>query len=147
VYGALLLEGLTLEPRAFRSGPTEDATQLAVDRIATDFVIGAFDGEVLVGVARLAREMRARLRHKMVLHGMYVTPAARGRGVADGIIERLLDHARAEGIVLVVLTVMADNARARRVYERHGFAVYGIEPKAVRLGDEYLDEALMAKTL
>jgi RimJ/RimL family protein N-acetyltransferase len=141
------VEGLTHAPRAFRSGPEEDAARLAADRIAGDFVIGAFDGDVLVGVGRLARETRARLRHKMVLHGMYVTPATRGRGIADGIIERLLDHARGEGVIQVVLTVMAENARARRVYERHGFIVYGVEPRAVRLGDEYLDEALMVRTL
>jgi len=43
---------------------------------------------------------------------------------------------------------MADNARARRVYERHGYVLYAIEPESVRREDgSYGDEALMWKRL
>jgi RimJ/RimL family protein N-acetyltransferase len=147
VFRALRLEGLTLDTRAFRSSVEDEAAHPAADRLAEDFWIGAFEGDTLVGVGGLARDSRSRLRHKMVLRGMYISASARGQGAADGIIDRLLDHARAEGAVQVVLTVVADNTRARRVYERHGFTVYGVEPRAVRLDGEYLDEALMCKTL
>ena len=46
-------------------------------------------------------------------------------------------------LACVILTVAAENARARRLYERWGFSVYGIEPRAIKLEDGYLDEALM----
>lgn len=42
---------------------------------------------------------------------------------------------------------MADNLRARRLYERHGFELYGIEPESVRREDGFADEALMWKRL
>jgi len=42
---------------------------------------------------------------------------------------------------------MADNARARRVYERHGYVLYAIEPESVRRDGEFADEALMWKRL
>ena len=79
---------------------------------------------------------------------MYVRESARGQGLADAIVSRLLEHARDRGVEIVQLTVMADNARARRFYERCGFTTYGVEPRAVKARDGerslYLDEALMA---
>jgi RimJ/RimL family protein N-acetyltransferase len=67
--------------------------------------------------------------------------------IADGLAERLLDHARMAHVSVVLLTVVVDNTRARRVYDRWGFAVYGTEPRAVRVGDRDLDEILMARQL
>jgi ribosomal protein S18 acetylase RimI-like enzyme len=73
---------------------------------------------------------------------MYVRPEARGRGVADALMRALVEHARGR-VRLLKLTVMADNARARAFYERHGFRLYGVEPQAVRQDGELRDEALM----
>ena len=91
------------------------------------------------------------MRHKALLWGMYVREAARGQGLGDVIVAALLSHARARGVEIVQLTVVADNARARRLYVRHGFTTYGIEPCAVkvRAGDAFidLDEALMSLRL
>jgi RimJ/RimL family protein N-acetyltransferase len=148
IYRALRLEGLTLHPRDFRSSP-EDEPPVAVvsERLATNCFVGAFADDTLVGIGGLIRETRLKVRHKATLVGMYVTATARGHGIADAIIARLLDHARDDGVTLILLTVIAENARARRVYERCGFTVYGIEPIAVRFGDRYLDEALMCRRL
>jgi len=52
--------------------------------------------------------------------GMWVEPASRGNGVASRILERLLEHADAEGRS-VVLHVTEGNDAARALYERHGF--------------------------
>jgi len=56
--------------------------------------------------------------------GMWVEPASRGRGVASRIVERLLDHADAEGRS-VLLHVTEGNDTARALYERHGFTATG----------------------
>jgi RimJ/RimL family protein N-acetyltransferase len=45
----------------------------------------------------------------------------------------------------VHLTVIADNLRARALYERHGFRTYGIEPASVRRDGSFVDEVLMAR--
>lgn len=158
-FHALRIEGFTRQPLQFRSGP-EDEAALAPEqvraRLAREFVLGAFvpdggAGETLVGIGGLARESRSKLRHKALIWGMYVRDTARGLGIGDAIVERLLTHAREVGVELVQLTVIADNAHARRVYERWGFATYGVEPAAVKVGDGpdavYLDEALMAVRL
>lgn len=55
----------------------------------------------------------------------------------------LVAEARAGGIEQIILTVVAGNARARRVCQRWGFSGCGTEPRAIKVGDVYLDEELM----
>ncbi len=74
---------------------------------------------------------------------MYVHPRARGGRVGDALMRFLIAEARAQGIEQMILTVAAENSRARRLYERWGFSVYGTEPRAIKLADGYMDELLM----
>ena len=51
------------------------------------------------------------------------------------------------GLAQVIPTLAAENTRARRLYERWGFEQDGIEPRAIKVGPEYFDEALMLHRL
>lgn len=138
-FHALRQEGFVRHPREFRIAPDDEAAftpERVADRLAREFVVGGFapDG-ALVGIGGLGRFSGAKLRHKALLWGMYVRDAARGQGLGDAIVEALLAHARAERIETVQLTVVADNPRARRVYERWGFRPYGLETGAVKVGE------------
>ena len=148
-YRALRLEGFAAHPREFRYSPAdEEAVTLAETerRLAESFVVGVWaDGE-LGGVGGWTCVAGEKLRHKGLLWGMYVQPRLRGTGAADRIVEAIVDDARGQ-VDLLLLTVAAPNQRARRLYERHGFTVYGTEPMAVRAGETYIDEVLMAKVL
>ena len=59
------------------------------------------------------------------LVAMWVASHARGRGVADRLVETLLDHARRTGLRRVTLDVADDNSRAIGFYERAGFTRTG----------------------
>ena len=59
------------------------------------------------------------------LVAMWVASHARGGGVADRLVQTLLDHARGVGRRRVTLDVAADNARAIGFYERVGFTRTG----------------------
>ena len=149
-FRELHLEGFARQPRAFRFAPEDEASvppEAAARRLEEAHAVGGFAEDALHGVAGFSRIAGAKLSHKGPLWGMYVRDAARGTGLADAIMRDILEHARTE-VEIVLVTVVADNKRARRFYERPGFVVYGVEPRAVRLGDgDYLDEALMAKRL
>ncbi len=56
------------------------------------------------------------------LISMWVTPAARGRGVGDLLVAAVEQWARDEGATTLRLAVMRDNPVATTLYERHGFA-------------------------
>jgi ribosomal protein S18 acetylase RimI-like enzyme len=147
-YRALRLEGFALEPDNFRYAPQDEDHQPLGHFAAVlerDVVFGLFDGETLVGIAGLRAFAEAKTRHKALLFGMYLRKAYRGRGGADRLMAALLNAADARCDV-VLLTVMADNLRGRRFYERWGFALYGVEPAAVKdASGVFRDEALMAR--
>lgn len=138
------------EAMSFRGAAADDAAigEMAWrERLARDHVYAVVqDGEWLA-VGGLSRLAGAKLDHKGLVWGMYAVPAARGTGAASRILDALEDAARKLGLRQLQLTLMADNARARAVYERHGYELYAIEPESVRRGDVYADEALMWKRL
>lgn len=57
----------------------------------------------------------------MELRQLYLTDAAKGRGVADALMAWVLAQARARGADEVVLSVWSGNERAKAFYARHGF--------------------------
>lgn len=144
------LEGFTANPDLFRIAAEDEAAlgeEEVAGRLAHEFVVGAFVDGALEGVGGLTRFAGARLDHRALLWGMYVRPGARGAGVGDGIVAALLDEARRIGVRSVLLTVIAGNERAERLYRRWGFERYGVEPGAVRAESGCLDEVLMIRRL
>jgi GNAT superfamily N-acetyltransferase len=61
------------------------------------------------------------------LHRLYVRPAEWGSGVAGVLHDDALAVLREDGSTAVSLWVLADNARARRFYERRGWRLNGDE--------------------
>lgn len=59
------------------------------------------------------------------LIAMYVTPAARGRGVGEALVHELLAEARARGHRRVLLDVTSTNRYAAALYQRLGFRFTG----------------------
>jgi ribosomal protein S18 acetylase RimI-like enzyme len=59
------------------------------------------------------------------LRRLYLRSSAHGRGIADALMQWLLDEAVRRGAQELVLSVFVDNHRARRFYERYGFEVVG----------------------
>ncbi|MCQ4083707.1 GNAT family N-acetyltransferase [Streptomyces sp. RB6PN25] len=91
------------------------------------------DGAV-VGWACLGpyREENASTTQEGGLYALYVRPDRIGHGFGRTLTEAALDHANAQGFPWVRLWVLEGNARARRFYERAGFAPDGgLEPFVV----------------
>lgn len=144
-FKTLRLEGFALQPGEFRYAPEDEAEMPLAEveaRLARDFVVGAFCGGALVGVAGLQRCAGVKIRHKALLWGMYLRGEFRGSGAADAMMAALLAEAR-RSVEIVTLTVISDNARALRFYRRWGFAAYGVEPAAVKRDGGYFDETAM----
>lgn len=152
----LRLLGLSIDPAAF--GQTyEEAIAQPLEDVIPRFspaafehvpIFGAFRDGVLVGTCGLMREPRVKKWHKASLWGMFVAPEARGLGLGGELVKSAIAHARTmPGVLQVSLAVVTTNEGARRLYERHGFRVYGIEPRALRHEGVDFDDALMVRML
>lgn len=154
-YRDIRLEGLRLSPEAFGSSHEEEASRddeefaRRLER-PPGIMFGAFDGDVaglasLVAIAGCYCDNTLKSRHKLLLVGMYVRPAYRRLGLGARLIGRIMQHARnTEGVAVIQLGVACDNHAARELYEKMGFAVYGIERKALKVDGKFIDEELRA---
>jgi RimJ/RimL family protein N-acetyltransferase len=148
-YREIRLEALADSPHNFSSTlESEQAQPLGhfATRLAEDFVLGAFSGPHLVGVAGFYVQPRPKHRHKGLLWGMYVRPDHRAAGIGRKLVEAIIAHAR-QHVELLQLFVIADNTPARRLYAKLGFVEYGIERHATKYRGEYHDDVLMALPL
>lgn len=153
VFWALRLRGLREHPEAFGASLEEDAArpmEAVRARLMGDSqcVVGAFDGERLVGVGGLYRGGEAKSAHKAHVWGMYVTPEARSRGLGRKLLEALIEEARRmPGVERLLLSVAVGNAPAQGLYRALGFRTFGVEPAALKIGGTYVDQELMCRPL
>ncbi|MSO75787.1 MAG: GNAT family N-acetyltransferase [Alphaproteobacteria bacterium] len=148
-YQALRLEALGRHPDYFGAAVEDEQhrPRTVVEGILADnAVFGGFVDGRLQGVVALAIPPLLKLAHKGHLWGMYVAQSARGGSMADALMQALLDHARAQ-VEQITLHVDMPNTRARRFYDRWGFDAYGVEPRAMKVGDSYVDTELRLKLL
>jgi len=150
IYRELRLEGLKNHPEAFGASWDDEIDKPDAwwtGRLESNTVFGGWiDGSRLLGVAGLQVPGAAKQRHKAILWGMYVRPDARGTGLAASLLQHVIEHARPR-VEEIRLTVMASNAAAHRLYSAAGFEPYGLERRALKIGDDYYDDLLMALPL
>ena len=155
-YKALRDIGLQHDPEAFTSD-FDTASSLPPATYATrlgqppddHFILGAFDaGGAMLGAVVCEREARLKKRHEAELVGMIIAPAMRQRGIGKALLKEFDTLVRKlPGLEQVVLSVTADHAAAVKLYEGAGFVRYGLQPRAIKIGEQYHDKALMLKQL
>jgi len=79
------------------------------------------------------------------LRRIYTLPAAYGSGLGQALMARAVDDARAMGRTRLLLGVYGGNDRARRFYERQGFAIAG--RRQYRVGATLCDDFIYARAL
>jgi len=142
------LAALEGEPFAFgkaaeehRATSVETIAQRFRDASESNFTLGAFDNDNLIGMATFVREMGLKERHKGRIYAVYVMPAQRGKGVGRALIGAVLEKAKQDSsLEQILLAVATSQDAARRLYRGLGFETYGTEPNALKVGASYIDE-------
>ena len=153
-FRGLRLEALENSPIAFSADYRKNLNHpakywedlLAPHPEESTMFLGEDEGR-LIAMTGVMRGNSPKTRHSAWIWGVYVTPKWRGLHIAEEIIHSCIEWARARNVVLVKLGVSSVNQPAIRCYERCGFQVYGTEPRAVFVDDQYFDEYLMFKSL
>ncbi len=145
-WKTIRLEALKNAPEAFGSSYDEEADQSDDDvksYLSRNTIFGAFIGSELVGCAGYFTLQQIKMQHRGVLYSLYVRPTHRGKGIANRLIETVINHAKSRVIQLHV-TCVTSNPTALRLYQKHGFIIYGTEPHSLKIGNVFYDEYLMA---
>jgi ribosomal protein S18 acetylase RimI-like enzyme len=147
----LRLQSLENEPFAFGKAVEEHlATTIeSIERRFRDapesnLHLGAFEEGNLIGMATFLRDTAVKERHKGRIYGVYVSTSHRGKGVGRALLTTLLERAKRDpSLEQILLAVAASQSAAKQLYLDFGFETYGTEPKALKIGDRYVDEDYM----
>jgi ribosomal protein S18 acetylase RimI-like enzyme len=109
--------------------------------------LGAFENGGLIAIGGLHSDDLRKTRHTGRITSLFVHPDHRRRGIARRLMEELLLEAMRTELQAVRLEVVSENSAAIGLYESLGFAAYGREPVAYKLGDREWDLLLMTRNV
>lgn len=147
----LRLEALEAVPEAFAES-AEDHRETSVEQIAAklrasgrdQFVVGAFDDGMLVGMAGFFRHQGKKVEHKGHIWGVYVKAEAHGQGIGRTMLDEVLRRVQTSTeIEQITLAVGHTQTAARELYESLGFVFYGREPHGLKINGIYIDQNWM----
>lgn len=128
-------------PEELRRIPVEEYASRLRSNNAGNFVVGAFEQQTPIGMVGFYQELPLKRRHKGWIWGVFVVPAARGRGVARALMLAAIQRAKSlPDLGIILLTVSVNQPAPRRLYASLGFRSIGIEPKGLKIGDRHVDE-------
>lgn len=111
------------------------------------FMLGAFDGETLVGICGFIQAGGAKTKHSGELMQVYIRPAHSGRGVGQQLLQATIEEAFKEpALEQIQLGVIAGNTAANTLYERLGFKEYGFLENYLRVNGQPLHQRFMVLT-
>lgn len=147
-YWELRYEALVTEPFAFGTD-AEEHRKVSIEKTGErigqmqgeSFILGGYELDRLIAIGSFARETRIKERHKGHIRGVYVAAAYRRRGFGRQMLSALLNEARQDtSLELVLLSVSSAQEAALNLYRQFGFEVYGTERRALKIGQDYVDE-------
>ncbi len=146
----LRLEALRNDPASFADSAEEHLTKtidFARERLSGDsaeqFVIAAFEDRTLTATAGFYRHTHIKERHKGHIWGVYVRPESRGQGIAKAMMQEVIRRARGLDGLEQILLVASAHLPAQQLYKALGFETYGLEPRSLKIGTEYVNDVLM----
>jgi ribosomal protein S18 acetylase RimI-like enzyme len=150
-YKQFMTLGLINDEENFRITPNDDLNApFPTEDTLDSFTLGAYSGNELVGVVSFTRDgkNREKLKHKGILFRMYVSKNFRGQGIAKKLIAEVIERVKQiSDIEQINLTVIANNDKAKKLYEKFGFVTFGSESKAIKWKEKYFTEDQMVLRL
>lgn len=135
IYRTIRLEALSLNPEAYSSNYEAALLQprmffeAAVESGSRmQWVMGAFDGEELIGIFAYSDENSLAVPEAGTLLQMYVRDSYRGQGIGQELTRNILKEVfKFHSVKQVLLEVKVGNEAAKAVYIKAGFVAHALE--------------------
>ena len=125
-------EGISTGHATFESHPPSwadfDASRHPVLRLV------AVDGDEVLGWAAASPTSSRPVYRGVVEHSIYVSAAARGRGLGDALLAALIESAEAAGVWTLQAGIFPENTTSLHLHARHGFRIVGRRERLALMG-------------
>ena len=138
---AIYAEGIATRGATFETS-TPTFEEFDASRLADHRIVAVDDGRV-VGWAALVPVSTRTCYRGVAEHSVYVAADARGRGVGQALMERLIASAEGGGIWTIQTSVFPENAATVALHERLGFRVVGRRERIAQLDGVWRDTLLL----
>ncbi len=122
---------------------SEDQQAWLAARAGAFSVLVAEIDDDLVGFASLSPFRERAAYRSTVENSVYVAADHRGRGVADRLLENLLEVARTSGFHSVIARIGGNNEASTALHTKHGFREVGVERQVGRKFGRWQDVTVM----
>jgi len=149
LWRSFRLEALKNSPESFGSSYEEELNWSDTDfqnTLTKNDIFGIIIHHSLVSCASFYSLNLDKMKHRGFIWGMYTRPHHRGKGCASAIIQAIINHAKSH-VTQLHLTCVTSNLNAVEFYQKHGFKIYGTEPRALKINNTFFDEHLMVLDL
>ncbi|MCH5339504.1 MAG: ribosomal protein S18-alanine N-acetyltransferase [Acetatifactor sp.] len=111
-----------IEAASFSMPWSADAFRDLLDRPYCTYFVALADGQIAgcCGYTDIC--------HEANIDNVVVAPGYRNLGIAQALLQRLMEHGRTSGIEVYTLEVRVSNLAAIHIYEKFGFKSEGIRP-------------------
>ncbi len=132
-------------PQDYLDGLSEDKWSLAPDKPGL-YSLVLLDGEKIVGTSSCCKSRWSDMEGWGEIVSIYLLPEYIGKGLGAPLLKAAEGCLRGLGFNKIFLWVLEENLRARRFYERNGFASSGKYTES-EIGGKILREAQYTKQL
>ncbi|ADU30023.1 GNAT family N-acetyltransferase [Evansella cellulosilytica] len=138
----IVQEGRYIQKEKVRT--VEEEKRFIQQMTAEDHMYTAVEinGEV-VGIARLVRGELKMKRHTAIFR-TWLSKSAQGKGLGNILMRYTLEWGKKHHLHKICLTVFSSNQIAKKLYDKYGFVVEGIQREQVYIDGEFEDEIFMA---
>lgn len=144
-FRTIRLSALEKSPKMFGSTYAAEADRPSMffeACLSNSTVFGVYHKNEIIGLATLTQEIGAKFSHKVYLSSVFIEPEFQQKGIASRLLKTVIEYSK-KHVEQILLTVAEDNNAAIHLYKKFGFQIYGLEEKALKDNDEYIDEILM----
>lgn len=107
--------------------------------------IAVMDGDQMLGWAALSPVSSRCVYGGVAELSVYVSAAARGKGVGSILLDKLIAESESKGIWTLQAGIFTNNVASIALHHKCGFRKIGYREKIGKLGNEWMDNTLMER--
>jgi len=107
----------------------------------------ALDGKTVCGYVFMTQHKKREAYDATAEVSVYLRPGYEGKGVGGLALKRIEEHARSQGIHVLLATICSQNTSSLRLFERNGFVMAAHYKEVGRKFEQWLDIFVCQKVL